>query len=129
MYFENGNSSRDSPSSERFRLGEGKVYYVDSEYLPMAATTTVRISSRASRKLDELQARVQERSGKRMTKQSILEDLVERALMETEPLILLPAPRKPLSRRAMKALLEYPVDWGVETREEDIDAILYGDED
>lgn len=64
-----------------------------------------------------------------MTKQSILENLVERALMETEPLILLPAPRKPLSPSAMKALLEYPVDWGVETREEDIDAILYGDED
>ncbi|MGQ0797643.1 MAG: hypothetical protein ACT4OI_07265 [Methanobacteriota archaeon] len=95
----------------------------------MAGTTTVRISGGTSRKLDELQARVQERSGRRRTKQSILEDLVERALMETEPLILLPAPKKPLSPKAMKALLEYPFDWGVETREEDIDAVLYGGED
>ncbi|HKZ98426.1 MAG TPA: hypothetical protein VJ326_02375 [Thermoplasmata archaeon] len=95
----------------------------------MTTTTTVRISGRTSRKLAELQARVQERSGRRRTKQSILEDLVERALLQTEPLILLPAPRKPLSPKAMKALLEYPVDWGVGTREEDIDAVLYGDED
>ena len=95
----------------------------------MITTTTVRISGRTSRKLAELQARVQERSGRRRTKQSILEDLVERALLQTEPLILLPAPRKRLSPKAMKALLEYPVDWGVGTREEDIDAVLYGDED
>ena len=95
----------------------------------MTTTTTVRISGRTSRKLAELQARVQERSGRRRTKQSILEDLVERALLQTEPLILLPAPRKRLSPKAMKALLEYPVDWGVGTREEDIDAVLYGDED
>lgn len=89
--------------------------------------TTVRISERANRKLDTLQARIQLRSRKRVTKQTILEDLIGRAIHD-EPLLLIRPPQYPLSKKALRALSEFPLDWGVETREEDIDEILYGGE-
>ncbi len=91
------------------------------------AATTVRISDSANRKLDALQARMQLRSRKRMTKQTILEQLIERAL-EEEPLVLLAPPKRALSAKALRAFDDYPIDWGVETREEDIDRILYDGE-
>ena len=92
------------------------------------ATTTVKISDRASRKLDELQARARLRTGKRVTKQSILEGLVERALDRDEPLTLLAPPRYPIPAKLRRLLRTYPADWGVRTDEEEIDAILYGGE-
>lgn len=92
------------------------------------AATTVRISDRANRKLDALQARVQLRARKRVTKQTILEQLIERALEEEPSPLLIRPPKYPLSKRTLRALADFPVDWGVETREEDIDRILYGED-
>ena len=91
-------------------------------------TTTVKISDRANRKLDALQARARLRTGKRVTKQSILEDLVERALDRDEPPMLLRAPRYPIPAKLRRLLRTYPKDWGVATAEDEIDAILYGGE-
>ncbi len=91
------------------------------------SATTVKISKETSRKLEALQARTRLRSGKRVTKQSLIEDLVERASQEDEPLILLKAPRFPLPDKVRKLILQAPFDWGVETREEDIDRILSGE--
>ncbi len=91
------------------------------------AITTVKISDRANRRLDALQARMSLRAGRRMTKQTILEQLIERALDE-ESLILLSSPKRPLSPKALRAFDDYGTDWGVETREEDIDRILYDEE-
>jgi len=92
------------------------------------AVTTVRISDRANRKLDALQARIQLQSRKRVTKQTILEVLIDKAFEEGPSPLLIRPPKYPLSRKALRALENFPVDWGVETREEDIDRILYGDE-
>ena len=92
------------------------------------AVTTVRISDRANRKLDALQARIQLRSLKRVPKQTILEQLIDRALEEEPSPLLIRPPKYPLSKKALRALADFPVDWGVETREEDIDRILYGEE-
>ena len=91
------------------------------------AITTVKISDRANRKLDALQARMSLRAGKRLTKQTILEQLIKQAIDE-ESLILLPPPKYPLPPKALRALENYGADWGVETREEDIDRILYDEE-
>jgi len=91
------------------------------------SATTVKISKATSRKLETLQARTRLRSGERVTKQSIIEDLVERASEEEEPLILLRAPKYPLPEKIRKLILQTPFDWGVETREEDIDRILSGE--
>ena len=92
------------------------------------AVTTVRISDRANRKLDALQARIQLRSLKRVPKQTILEQLIDQALEEEPSPLLIRPPKYPLSKKALRALADFPVDWGVETREEDIDRILYGEE-
>ena len=92
------------------------------------AATTVRISGKANRKLDRLQARIQLGSGNRVTKQTILELLIDRALEEEPSPLFIRPPKYPLSKRALQALDDFPVDWGVETREEDIDRILYGEE-
>lgn len=89
--------------------------------------TTVKVSKVTSRKLDALQARIRLRSGKRVTKQSIIEDLVERASEEDEAAILLEAPKHPIPEKIRKLILQAPFDWGVETREEDVDRILYGE--
>ena len=89
------------------------------------AATTVRISTSANRKLDVLQARVRSRSGRRVTKQTILERLIDQALDEEEP-ILLAAPKYPLPARVLRKLRDFPEDWGVETSEDDVDRILYG---
>jgi len=90
------------------------------------SATTVKISKEASRKLEALQARFRLRSGRRTTKQAIIEELVERAMEDPAPLILLRPPRTPLPAKVRAMIRKYPIDWGVETREEDIDEILYG---
>ena len=105
---------------------EGEKYIRYAEYTTRVATTTAKISDRANKKLDELQARLRLRSGKWRSKQSILEELIEHALDESEPLVLLKPPRYPLSPKVRKRLRAYPVDWGVKTSEEEIDKILYG---
>ena len=91
------------------------------------AATTVRISTSANRKLDTLQARLRVRSGRRVTKQTILEKLIDQALEDEEP-ILLAAPEYPLPDRVMRKIRDYAEDWGVGTRERDIDRLLYGGE-
>jgi len=87
--------------------------------------TDVKVSEETRRKLEALQAHARLRSGKRVTKRSIIEELVERAYEKDETFILLKAPRFPLRDKVRKLILQAPFDWGAETREEDIDRILY----
>jgi len=42
--------------------------------------------------------------------------------------MLLPAPKYPIPSKLRRLLRTYPEDWGVETAEDEIDAILYGGE-
>jgi hypothetical protein len=93
--------------------------------------TTVKISEETNRKLDRLQARILLRTGRKLSKQEILERLV-RAGLTDETLIARSQSRirYPIPDKAWKKLLRRVVrDWGVETREEDIDRILYGGDD
>jgi len=68
------------------------------------------------------------RTGMRLTKQIILEELIDSAFeKEEEPVVLLKAPKYPLPEKQRRAILKIPFDWGVDTKEEDIDRILYGE--
>jgi len=87
--------------------------------------TDVKISKETSRKLEALQAQARLRSGRRVTKRSIVEELVERAYEKDEPFFLLKAPKFPLQDNVRELILQAPFDWGAETREEDIDRFLY----
>jgi hypothetical protein len=95
----------------------------------MVSTTTVKISKKTSRELEALQARFLRRSGKRITKQAIIEDLVNRAIDDPEPLIILQPPRAPPPPKIRAMIRKYPSDWGMKTREEEIDELLYGADD
>lgn len=91
----------------------------------------MKIDEETNRKLDRLQARVLLRTGKKVSKQEILERLVRAGLTDETLLVRHPSRiRYPIPDKAWKKLLHRVVrDWGVETREEDIDRILYGGAD
>jgi len=86
---------------------------------------SVGVSKETSRKLDELRARYRLQSGKRVTRESVIEELVNRAFGKSERLILFWAPQYPLPPAVRRRIERMPFDWAVETREEDIDRILY----
>ncbi len=91
--------------------------------------TTVKISEEANRKLDRLQARVLLRTGRKLSKQEILEQLVRAGLTDETLLVRRSSrTRYPISDKAWKRVLGKVSDLGVVTREEDIDRILYGGE-
>ncbi len=93
--------------------------------------TTVKISEETNQELYRLQAKVLLRNGRKLSKQEILERLVRMGLADDESLVH-PAQsvRYPVPDRAWKRLLKRVVhDWGVVTREEDIDRVLYGGPD
>ena len=93
--------------------------------------TTVKITEETNRKLDRLQAKLLLRTGRKLSKQEILERLVRLGLLDEAPLVRHQgAIRYPVPDRAWKKLLKRVVrDWGVATREEDLDRILYGGHD
>lgn len=91
------------------------------------AATTVKISEEMNRKLDRLQARLLLRIGRKLSKQEILEKLIRLGLTDEETLLRHETRIEyPLSGRARKKVLRHVRDWGVATREEEIDRVLYG---
>ncbi len=96
---------------------------------PMA--TTVKITEETNRKLDRLQARILLRTGRKLSKQEILEHLIREGLTDEGLLVRRSSKvRYPVPDRAWKKLLRAVVsDWGVVTREKDLDRILYGGPD
>ncbi len=111
-----------SPVREKGMLGIPTI-------LQTMATTAVKVTSETNEALDLLQARVRLRTGKRVTKDSLIQDLVRRELeRDEEDLILLKPSKLPIPDRAWRRIIQrIPSDWGVETSEEDIDRILYGE--
>jgi len=88
---------------------------------------SVKISSRSKRVLEALQARLLLASGKRISQQELLDMIVELSAEREEELIKRIAGVKlPLSPGEIERLMEAPTDWGVETREEEVDKYLYG---
>ena len=93
--------------------------------------TTVKISEDMNDKLDRLQAKVLLRTGTKLSKQQILERLIRIGLGD-EGMLVRPSGkiRYPVPDKAWKKLLRRVVrDWGVVTREEDVDRVLYGGPD
>lgn len=102
----------------------------DMKAYQMQMATTVKITEETNDRLDRLQAKVFLRTGKKL-RQEILEQLVRIGLSD-ETLLVLTAPRirYPIPDKAWKKLLQRVVsDWGVVTREEELDWILYGSSD
>lgn len=91
-------------------------------------STTVRISRETSRGLDRLAARILLKGGRKVSKQDLLALILKTGLDEEKLLAQVAALNFPLPDGEWKRILrEVPLDWRVETREEEIDEILYGE--
>lgn len=88
--------------------------------------TSVKISREYKEKLDRLQARLYLTTGKKLSLQELLEMLITLG-SEREEIVAAMAQGTAgtLTPEDVKAILDSPLDWGVETSEEEIDDILY----
>jgi len=90
-------------------------------------STSVKISGESKRLLDTLQARLVIATGKKISQQELLDALVRLSTERKDELFgLIAGVRLPLPPEEVEKLMKIPTDWGVETREEEIDTILYG---
>jgi len=89
--------------------------------------TAVKMDEEAKSRLEELQAEIKLRTGKKMTQQEILSRLLEDAYeSKSEFVDSFRETKVPLSEAEIERMNEGTFDSGTETREEDIDDILYG---
>ncbi len=90
-------------------------------------STSVKISGESKRLLDTLQAKLVIATGKKISQQELLDKLMKFSTEREDELFrLITGIRLPLPPEEIEALMEMPTDWGVETREEEIDIRLYG---
>jgi len=90
-------------------------------------STSVKISGESKHLLDILQARLVIATGKKISQQDLLDSLMRFSTeREDEFFGLISGVRLPLPPEEIEELMEMPTDWGVETREQEIDTHLYG---
>lgn len=92
--------------------------------------TSVKLSKRAKRILDILQREATQKTGRKVSKQELLELVINEAKRRKEELIskISERARASLSEEEIKKILSLPKDCGVVTSEEEIDKYLYGKE-
>lgn len=89
--------------------------------------TAVKMDEDSKSILEELQAEVKLRTGKKVTQQEIMATLLEDAYeSKSEFVDSFRETKVPLSEEEIERMNEGTFDSGTETREEDIDDILYG---
>jgi len=90
-------------------------------------STSVKISGEGKSLLDRLQARLVIATGRKVSQQELLEILVRLSSEREDELISYMAGVKlPLPPGEFEKLMKLRTNWGVETREEEIDIYLYG---
>lgn len=87
--------------------------------------TSVKVREADKERLDRLQAEITARMGAKVSQQDLLADLLDLAERRLDELA--PKPKR-APKNALKRLLALPADAGVASREEDVDAALYGRE-
>jgi len=90
-------------------------------------STAVKMDEAAKSKLEELQAEIRLKTGKKVTQQELLTRLIESAVdSRTEFVDSFRDGKTSLSETEIQAFNQGTVASGVETDEEDIDDVLYG---
>lgn len=90
-------------------------------------TTAVKVDDDAKSRLEELQAEIRLRTGRRVTQQALLSRLIDDAYTSREAVIdSFREERVPLTEDEIAAMHRGRIASGVETDEEDIDELLYG---
>ena len=89
-------------------------------------STSVKIAEADKEKLEKLQALVTLKLGEKMTQQELLARLIQDALTKGDEFVESVKPNVPMSDEEFRRVLSLAEDWGVETRSEEIDQVLYG---
>jgi hypothetical protein len=88
--------------------------------------TTVKVSEDTDQRLTTLAARLYLKTRRKIAKQDLVALLVDHGAADEDALAArLAGIRYPVPDRVWKQFLRRVKDWGVETREEDIDRVLY----
>jgi len=88
----------------------------------------VKVDEAAKSRLEELQAEIRLETGESVTQQELLSRLIDDAYRDREAVIdSFRSSTVPLSDAEKARMVEGRFSSGLETREEDIDEILYGD--
>ena len=97
-------------------------------FLLLYVSTTVKISKDYKERLDKLQASLLIATGKKVSLQELLEILVQLGVDQESALKeRLTGESQPKNNELTSKILNMPSDWGIETSEETIDKIIYGD--
>lgn len=94
--------------------------------------TSVKMDEHTKSRLEELQALVKLRTGRKVTQQELLDRLVDQAYESREELVesfQVDDGWEGLSEEEIEQWLSGTTDWGEETTEGDIDEVLYGSTD
>ncbi|AGB29974.1 hypothetical protein C488_18930 [Natrinema pellirubrum DSM 15624] len=91
-------------------------------------STSVKVTDRTKSRLEELQAEIRLETGKKVTQEALLERLVTEPYESKADVIdSFRDDFEPLSDDEIEQWLSGSSDWGVETNEDEIDAVLYGE--
>ncbi|PCR89086.1 hypothetical protein [Natrinema ejinorense] len=91
-------------------------------------STSVKVTDRTKSHLEELQAEIRLETGTNVTQQELLERIVTDTYESKDELIdSFRDDLEPLSDDEIERWLSGSSDWGVETTEDEIDAVLYGE--
>jgi hypothetical protein len=90
-------------------------------------STAVKMDEKAKSQLEELQAEIRLKTGKKITQQEILSQLIQSAVdSRSEFIDSFRDGQVALSESELREFNEGTISSGVETKEDDIDDILYG---
>lgn len=91
-------------------------------------TSSIKISDKSKKILDRIQAKITLSTEKKATLQEIIDLIMDYVDRNEDIIIKEPKEKKhPLTEEEIKRLRNFPWDFGVVTKEEDIDNILYGE--
>ncbi|RQG95119.1 hypothetical protein [Natrarchaeobius chitinivorans] len=91
-------------------------------------STSVKVTDTTKSRLEELQAEIRLETGRNVTQQELLERIVTSSYESKDELIdSFRDEFEPLSEEEIDRWLSGTIDSGVETKEEDIDDVLYGE--
>ena len=93
-------------------------------------STSVKINLESKKKLEELQAMLTLKLGRKIPQHEILDALIKLGSSNVDELVKhFSGVELPLPPEKIAKILSLPRDWGIKTSEEDINKILYEKED
>ena len=88
--------------------------------------SSIKVSEDAKKTLEALQAKITLATGSKIPQQRLLDTIIRYSADHVDQILERAIEAPPLPKSQLEAILNAPMDWGVETREEEIDQILYG---